>query len=721
MKKIIFILIVKVCFAQWFLLDSISTSVRCPAASFLAVEFDEQGESLVVYVPSDSLTGLAKLAVEKAPYWLRFDLTDNLNRLDSILQDYYSQMILDAEHPFIDEIAFQVAHIPYNILNQPVFYPDMIIENAQSVYEADSLIPYALIIDYGVGGIDSNYYSTVSYRTLDQYGDTIEIEYVKEYYYWYILHPKISREFCSYINPNTGDPASPPTGNFWRDYLFNHADSGYPYLKDYLMDSQILWGGLHNDTTDANGAIARINNWMRQVMTFQSPGIRKFQPVQIYHEHRGTCTEWSILTAAAARASFIPLVRTSAYGNNHHWNEFFERRWVQWEPVNKMIDNYTYDPNWWELAAAIDWRGDGYTWQVTDRYTPFCSLTVQVEDSLQNPVDGARVAVRGGPQPVAWYCAIDYTNSSGECLFLLGDLLNYDVQVSSSVGATPFTRVITNSQPGVHYYWTEQLNGGVPILAVLDDTLPINPLQKYKVEFNLSVPSEVIYGSNPDDTSFFALSDTTGLLEFFICNSTNFTEFLSDSQFHAFLISKDIAELDSNFIFPWHDSWYVVISNKEKISNTQEIFLEVALYKNPAYVTETKGFVIGTPLLLIQPNPFRDRVDIIYQPALFQEMKTEILKGVDSNRKTMISMEIHDVSGRLVKDFALTSLASSVALPGHVVAGEADSGQQSTISWDCRDDGGRELPAGVYFLTYSIGTVGDKAHYKETRKLILLR
>jgi hypothetical protein len=691
MKKILFVLIIKICFADWFLIDSVSTKTLIPAGSFLAVKFDDQGESLVVYKPSDSLTSLAELAVERIPTWLKSDFVDNLNNLDSILQDQYSQMILDAQDPFIDEIAFQVAHIPYNILNNPDFYPDMIIENTHSLYQIDTFIPYAAIIDYGIGGVDSNYYSTVRYRVLNGFGDTINIEFPKEYYYWYILHPKISRELCTYIDPNTGDPASPPTGISWRDYLFNHADPSYPCLRDYLMDIEILWGGLQNDTTDANGAIARLNNWMRQVLTFQSPIMRKYQPVQIYHEHQGTCTEWSILTAAAARASFIPTVRTSAYGNNHHWNEFFERRWAQWEPVNKMIDTYTYDPSWWELAAAINWRGDGYTWSATERYTPFCTLTVQVLDSLQNPVDGARVAVRGGPQPVNWYCTFEYTNSSGECLFLLGDLLNYDAQVTSSIGSTSFTPVIANSQPGMHYYWTPQLNGGIPILPALDDTFPSSPEDDYKVEVNISVPEEVIYGNNADDNSAFAFRDTTGSLEFFICSSTDFNRFLVDSQFYAFLINEQISGLDTSFIFPWDDSWYVVICNKEKILNTQEIFLKVDLLKNPFDVSEIRRFMVEGPFLFIQPNPFIEKVDI----------KLSI-----GQRAKCIELKIYDVTGRIVKDFQLPTAYSLLPTP---------------ISWDGRDDTGKKLPAGIYFLEFAVSSAGDAGDYKETRKLILLR
>jgi hypothetical protein len=689
MKQVLLFLITSLCFAEWEVLDSLSIKTRIPARSFVAVQFDVSGETLAVSVPSDSLTSLAKLAVERAPCWLRHDLTDNLNNLDSVMQNQFAQTILDAQHPYIDEIAFQVAHIPYTILNQAGFYPDMIIKNAQSLYQIDDFVDYAMIVDYGIGGVDSNYYSTVQYRTLNGVRDTIDIEVSQEYYYWYILHPKISRDLCSYIDPNTGDPAAPPIGKFWRDYLFFHADSGYPYLQDYVMNIPILWGGLPDDTTDANGAIAALNNWMRQVLSFESPGIRKYQPVQIYHEHRGTCTEWSILTSAAARASFIPTVRTSAYGNNHHWNEFFERRWIQWEPVNNMIDTYVYDPNWWELAAAINWRGDGYTWSATEQYTPYCTLTVEVVDSLQNPIDGARVAVRGGPQPVTWYCACNYTNSSGACTFFLGDLLDYDAQVTSSCGSSPFTRVITSSQPGMHYHWSFQLNGAVPVLPAIDDTFPSNPEDDYKVEIHVSAPVEIIYGNNPDDNSAFAFTDSTGCLEFFICSSQNYNRFLADSQFYGFLISKHTPEIDTSFVFPWNGSWYIVIANKEKVSTAQEISLDVTLLKNPLYVSETKACTPEITRLSVQPNPFKDKVTITYSVG---------------HSVVYTGLKIYDITGRLVKQFSLATAYPLVP---------------TVISWDGRDNSGTQLPNGIYFLECTVHYSDDNTICRDVKKLIL--
>ena len=67
----------------------------------------------------------------------------------------------------------------------------------------------------------------------------------------------------------------------------------------------------------------------------------------------------------------------------------------------------------------------------------------------------------------------------------------------------------------------------------------------------------------------------------------------------------------------------------------------------------------------IHPNPFRRRAEIELSIAQSAE-RTEL--------------KIYDVSGRVVKDFKLSSFVPS-----------------SVISWDGKDDSGRKLPAGVYF------------------------
>jgi hypothetical protein len=61
---------------------------------------------------------------------------------------------------------------------------------------------------------------------------------------------------------------------------------------------------------------------------------------------------------------------------------------------------------------------------------------------------------------------------------------------------------------------------------------------------------------------------------------------------------------------------------------------------------------------------------------------------------------IYDVSGKIIRSFDLSSGFLPLA---------------STISWDSRDDLGRRVPAGVYFVQFECGD------YKKTEKAILLK
>jgi|GEM_PF-1580988 len=88
----------------------------------------------------------------------------------------------------------------------------------------------------------------------------------------------------------------------------------------------------------------------------------------------------------------------------------------------------------------------------------------------------------------------------------------------------------------------------------------------------------------------------------------------------------------------------------------------------------------------IYPNPFKDRLVIKFQ-------------GVTSSQYPVASIRIYDISGRVVKSFSLTT--------DYCVLG--------TIVWDGKDDLGRRLPSGVYFVRLEING------FKKIEKVILLR
>jgi len=88
-----------------------------------------------------------------------------------------------------------------------------------------------------------------------------------------------------------------------------------------------------------------------------------------------------------------------------------------------------------------------------------------------------------------------------------------------------------------------------------------------------------------------------------------------------------------------------------------------------------------TQLYVPQPNPARTRVAIRYSLAA----------------EGRVSLRVHDPTGRVVR-----TLADGVVRPGRY-----------SLSWNGRDDRGRELARGIYFCRF---TAGD---YRATEKVVL--
>jgi len=76
-------------------------------------------------------------------------------------------------------------------------------------------------------------------------------------------------------------------------------------------------------------------------------------------------------------------------------------------------------------------------------------------------------------------------------------------------------------------------------------------------------------------------------------------------------------------------------------------------------------------------------------------------KGVVvSGQCPVASIKIYDISGRVVKSFNLATCYSLLA---------------TSVVWDGKDDSGRKLPVGVYFVRLETGD------FKQIEKVILLK
>ena len=486
-------------------------------------------------------------------------------------------------------------------------------------------------------------------------------------YYWFVVHPKLQEELPTYIDPVSGSPMAPPTGKFWRNYLFNNADAGYSLLKDTLSGFRTLWN-CKKDSLETNGALGQLSLWINTVLPWGSAHSPRLpQPVYLYHWHTGTCSEHGWFSNGAARAALIPATLTVAYRNNHKFNEFWERLWMEWEPINHFINHPETYENWSSIGnfrALFNWRGDGYIWTVTERYTPVCTLRVHISDAEGNSVDGARIIINGPGSPGPW-ATVGWTTSSGDCQFLLGDSISYFTgAVQSTVGNVSATTIINNSQANMTYYWNPMLSDTIQQLKVIPDTFPSSPLDAYKIEYTIEMPNEIQYGTNPIDGNTFSDFSHFGNIDFFICDSNNFGNYAAGDSFFGFKIDKDIGVLSDSFIIPTAKNWYIILSNEDQIIDKVVANVTVRLFKDLTGINEipekkdTKGF---KPTL----NPATNRIKFSYQ--LSSEGK--------------VSLSVYDIRGCLVKN---------------LINKKQEKGYHSFI-WNIKN-----IPCGVYFYRFQI-------------------
>ena len=86
------------------------------------------------------------------------------------------------------------------------------------------------------------------------------------------------------------------------------------------------------------------------------------------------------------------------------------------------------------------------------------------------------------------------------------------------------------------------------------------------------------------------------------------------------------------------------------------------------------------PFLTVSPNPFSEHMEIAFSPGDAGE----------------VSLRIYDATGRLVKEFIPPTASTA-------------------LSWDGRDESGRKVGCGVYFLRFEAGG------YQKTEKLLLVQ
>ncbi|MBT3754711.1 MAG: T9SS type A sorting domain-containing protein [Candidatus Cloacimonetes bacterium] len=662
----------------WTIIDSINFNSFIQPGNYIGVSFDNTtNEISLISNYEDLLCPEAIAALEKSPKWLRPDLENIFLQLDPDIQLEWAEVINNATDPYIDEIAFSIANTSAEYLSSPYCYPEIFIENAFNIYTADIFLNYVEIMDYGTSASDENYYSTTLYWKIDENGDQVQVEVPRDIYYMYIVHPKITDEIPAFIDPDiiedntthNNNIVSPDEGVFWRYYIFNNNDAGYPLLRDELMNSTVLWDFTNNSPNDA---IHTLGQWINSSMSFTSNNERPHQPVRIYKKHIGRCGEYADISTAAARSALIPCTGILAISGDHTWNEFWDEQWIQWEPVNGYLNNpLVYENGWGKVFGSVfEIRSNGYLTPVTEVYSEeTATITIFALDANGNPIDGARIKLRADNASDNW----GYTDNEGKYTFIVGDARNYYARMDSDIGSDPidtsqYYEVALNTVGGQTYTYSTTAEGIMPEVLYNPVTIPEDDTDDYKLVIDFTVPEQVITGSiimdDIDDTQFYNKIDD-GIINFFMADWIGYLYFTDGQIFDTFNEYIGISEGEIEFDIPANEMWYAMFNIGDNLNNPQNLIGSAKLYEynvNSIYNNEIPN---STQLHNNYPNPFNPTTTINYS----------------LNYNSNVTLEVFNIKGQKIK-----TLENEDKIAGN-----------HSLIWNGKDSDDESVASGVYF------------------------
>jgi hypothetical protein len=647
-----------------------------PAGKHFAIRFDSQNHALNLISPvSDSLfSSTVWAAIEKSPRWMKNDLINIFIQLTVNYQEKWAGAINNAVDPFIDEIAFCVAHLSPQYLMSSYASVQLLEENARLIYKNDEFLDYVQVVDYGDSESDLDYWSTTRYRKAN-FRDTLEVEVPQEIYYWYIVHPKITDEIPAYIDPDimesnyshSNNITSADKGFFWRNFLFNYYDPGYSKLKDLLRDCAVVWDEYSDSGNDAMKILCR---WIGNSLTFTAePNERPHQPVRIYRKHFGRCGEHGDMRVAIARAALIPGANVASYSTDHVWNEFWVERWIQWD--DDLDNAMVYTDDWGKkFGTVFRWRSDGMFIPVTENYTHEHSIiNIYALDSQGAPIDGAQIVLyTTGLDGDLWFDTYGITDSDGKVSFIVGTGRKYYAKMQSELGDVPaggsenLLRVVVNSRAGKEYSVSMTAPGVKSMKVCSEIEAPQTKNARYFWEINLTVPSQIVQGKalfddlRSNGTQF--ISQSGGRINYFMTDEPNYESFLAGQDFEGFNLYSQIDSLYTGFEFEGESDLYAVFDNSNSMKTLQHLKASVNLYSTTD-PTIPKVFVLQN-----FPNPITNGTTITYQLP----------------KKTKVELTIYNILGQKVKTLINKT----------IYAGEF------SVDWDGRNEYNQLVSSGIY-------------------------
>lgn len=660
------------------ILDSLSITNVIPAGSSYSMRYNFSIHSLDAIAPDYNVTSHALAAIGVSPAWLEHDLFDIFRRLPVHLQDTFAHAIQSAPKKYRDEVAFQVAHLSPRILEE--LDPSLPLVNAKGVYAIEPDLQFVELVEYECPLL--GWYTTTRYRIVDSIGDTVWVEIPKEIYYQWVLMPRLNAE-----QPKMDHTVH---NEFWRTYIYNNADPGYPLLREKLKNTKVLWDGRahrwrNKDSLnqpvpfyDSLPAVAVVGRWVAHTLPERAFDDRPTQPNIILHEHNGNCGELQDLLNSGSRTALYPVYSLGSWPGDHVWCEIYcpmKQKWAYYQVswANGPTD-IRWDKTYPDKACIAGWRSDGYRWMLNHHYNPVFTLIVRVVDQNEAPIDGAEVfffgAQEDNPQGSDYILGSwGHTNENGELIVQLGTNINYGFRADWEHGGSPSspTSIFSISHhhvsEGDTMYREVQLPGTMPQINLSPYDNPTSG--DYSIHLRIKQKYQTLYGGgywprnfSLDDCQYAEKIKRPGNLYFFMTNVANFNLYQSDTAFQAYNYKEQTSAYENVFRFPAEGNFYLTLSNEQmfSISRLPEITAYLVDNTTSSHLT-----------MEVYPNPFSSKV---------------VIQAGFAGKTENYLVNIYDIHGRLIKRIEVNQDASG----------------KSTLYWDGRNQDGYRVSSGMYLV-----------------------
>lgn len=687
---------------EWLEQNYLDLNILLPAGQQYGMQFQNSTGSAQPFGSMGYLLPESKAAISKAPTWMRPELSGTLMQLAPATQLIWANLINNAVDPYVDEIAFCVAFSSPQYLASSFALPELFTENAVAIYTIASQLPYVQVIDTGTSNLGGNYYSRTRYSKKNADGQTVQIEVPRELYYWYIVHPRLTDEIAAYIDPavvennnnHSNNIVAPPTGKFWRTYLYNLTEGDYPVLSSSLSQCQTLF----NRDGSTNDAIHALQTWINANMSFTSNNERPHQPVRIITKRFGRCGEYADLTEAVARLALIPCTAINSVSTDHTWNEFWDEGWVAWEPVNGYInDPLVYENGWGKVFGTVfETRSDGLFTPVTERYSEgHATIRIQVVDSTFQPVDGVRVVLAILDTTNRFDCD-QYTDNNGLVFFSVGENRNYRARVETTFGLYPeqpgtYMQLVENSEDGQTYQYMFVIPVPMPSPSVDPLPPPADSVQDKRFSVSYQSYGYYITGLNLwDDIYVLGSQPYHYKAVTYPCNAA-FTVMDSDNQLfwqldhfgNGYSYVSPTSNGNATFDIPVGQDWYAFVDNSHHHRNAVQLTGAIMLENWGSPVQDNLNTTPAVKLLNNYPNPFAGTMQYSLELA----------------KHGMLEISIYNLKGQKVHSY-----------PSQVYAAG-----KTTLDWDGTDDNGTKLASGVYVWKVKSGS------FSQSSKVMLIK